>query len=149
MVNIRSDNGSLTDSTRSYLNQYWLFTMMTSSNGNIFHDTGHLCGEFTVTGEFPTQRPVMRRFDVFFDLRLNKRWSKQSWGWWFEMPLHPLWRHCNSIPHNHYYHQRGPVHCIILSVTSYKKKSESTNQDMFEKYPLKLQPCLPGANKFT
>ena len=36
------------------------------------------------TGEFPAQRPVTRSFDVFFDLRLNKRLSKQSWGWWFE-----------------------------------------------------------------
>ena len=55
--------------------------MMTSSNGNIFHVTGHLCGEFTGPGELPTQRPVTRSFDVFFDLRLNKRLSKQSWGW--------------------------------------------------------------------
>ena len=31
-----------------------------------------------VTGEFPSQRPVMRSFDVSFDLRLNKRLSKQS-----------------------------------------------------------------------
>ena len=54
---------------------------MTSSNGNIFRVTGHLCGEFTGTGE---QRPVTRNFDVFFDLRLNKRLSKQSWGWWFQ-----------------------------------------------------------------
>ena len=38
--------------------------MMTSSNGSIFRVTGHLCGEFTGPGEFPTQRPVMRRFDV-------------------------------------------------------------------------------------
>ena len=30
-----------------------------------------------VTGEFTTQKPVTRSFDVFFDLRLNKRWSKQ------------------------------------------------------------------------
>ena len=42
----------------------------------------------------PTQRPVTRSFDVFFDLRLNKRLSKQSWGWWFETPSRPLWRHC-------------------------------------------------------
>ena len=27
----------------------------------------------SVTGEFPAQRPVTRSFDVFFDLRLNKR----------------------------------------------------------------------------
>ena len=37
--------------------------------------------------------PVTWSFDVFFDLRLNKRLSKQSWGWWFEMPWRPLWRH--------------------------------------------------------
>ena len=30
-------------------------------------------GFSSVTGEFPTQRPVTRSFDVFFDLRLNKR----------------------------------------------------------------------------
>ena len=52
--------------------------MMTSSNGNIFRVTGPLCGEFTGPGEFPTQRPVTRSFDVYFDLRLNKRLSKQS-----------------------------------------------------------------------
>ena len=23
--------------------------------------------------------------------------SKQSWGWWFETPSRPLWRHCNGI----------------------------------------------------
>ena len=44
-----------------------------------------LCaGNSSVSGEFPSQRPVTRSFDVFFDLRLNKRLSKQSWGWWFE-----------------------------------------------------------------
>ena len=71
--------------------------MMTSSNGNIFRVTGLLCGEFTGPGEFPTQRPVMRSFDVFFDLRLNKRLSKQSWGWWLETLSCLLWRHCNAI----------------------------------------------------
>ena len=34
-------------------------------------------------------------FDVFFDLRLNKRLNKQSWGWWFERLSRPFWRHCN------------------------------------------------------
>ena len=51
--------------------------MMTSSNENIFRVTGPLCGEFTGPGEFPAQRPVTRSFDVFSDLRLNKRMSKQ------------------------------------------------------------------------
>ena len=31
-------------------------------------------GNSPVTGEFPTQRPVTWNFDVFFDLRHNKRW---------------------------------------------------------------------------
>ena len=30
-------------------------------------------GNSPVPGEFPSQRPVMRSFDVFFDLRLNER----------------------------------------------------------------------------
>ena len=50
----------------------FLWGMMTSSNGNIFRVTGPLCGEFTG----PAERPVMRRFEVFSDLRLNKRLSK-------------------------------------------------------------------------
>ena len=45
----------------------------------------------------PHKRPVTRSLDVFFDLSLNKRLSKQSWGWWFETQLRPLWRHCNVI----------------------------------------------------
>ena len=53
-------------------------------------------GNSPVTGEFPTQRPVTRSFDVFFDLHLNKRLRKQSWGWWFETPSRPLWRHSNE-----------------------------------------------------
>ena len=52
-------------------------------------------GNSPVTGEFPAQRPVTLSFDVFFDLRLNKRLSKQSWGWLFETQSRPLWRHCN------------------------------------------------------
>ena len=53
-------------------------------------------GNSLVRGEFPTQRPVMRSFDVFFDLHLNKWLSKQRWGWWFETPPCPLWRHRNG-----------------------------------------------------
>ena len=57
-----------------------------------------LCaGNSPVPGEFPTQRPVTRSFDVFFDLRLNKRLSKQSWGWWSETPPRSLWRQSNEV----------------------------------------------------
>ena len=70
---------------------------MTLSNGNISRVTGHCAGNSSDTSEFPTQRPVPRSCDVFFDLPLNKRLSKQSWGWWFETPWYPLWRHCNWV----------------------------------------------------
>ena len=33
-------------------------------------------GNSPVTGKFPSQRPVTRTFDVFFDLHPNKRLSK-------------------------------------------------------------------------
>ena len=53
-------------------------------------------GNSPVPGEFPAQMPVTRSFDVFFDLRMSKPSSKQSWGWWFEMLSRPLWRHRNA-----------------------------------------------------
>ena len=60
-----------------------------------------LCvGNSPVAGEFPAQRPVTRSFDIFSDPHLNKRWSKQSWGWWFETPSRSLWRHCNECMHD-------------------------------------------------
>ena len=57
-------------------------------------------GNSPVTGEFPTQRPVTRSFDVYFDLRPNERLSKQWWGWWFETLSRSLWRHRNEIKWN-------------------------------------------------
>ena len=54
-----------------------------------------------VPGEFPAQRPVTRSFDVFFDLRLNKRLRKQSWGWLFETLSQPLWRHRKALEHRY------------------------------------------------
>ena len=62
---------------------------------NIFRVTGPLCGEFTGPGEFPAQRPVTRSFNVFFDLCLNKRLSKQWWGWGFGTQSCSLWRQSN------------------------------------------------------
>ena len=67
--------------------------MMTSSNGNIFRVTGPL---LLLTGEFPSQRPVTRSFDVFLDLHLNKRLSKQSRRGWLKTPSRSLWRHFNA-----------------------------------------------------
>ena len=59
----------------------------------------------SVTGEFPSQRPVTQ----IFDLSLNQRLSKQSWGWWFEMPSRSLWRHCNDLD------QRHPSDWLVVS----------------------------------
>ena len=55
-----------------------------------------LCeGNPSVTGEFPSQRPMTRSFDLFSDLHLNKQLGEQSRRRWFETPLRSLWRHCN------------------------------------------------------
>ena len=57
-----------------------------------------LCqGHPPVTSGFPSQRPVMQSFDVFFEWHLNKQLSKQLRCWSFEMPLHSLSRHCNDV----------------------------------------------------
>ena len=53
-------------------------------------------GNSPTSGEFPAQMPVTRSFGVFFDLCLNKRLRKQSWGWWFKTLSRQLWRHCND-----------------------------------------------------
>ena len=71
--------------------------MMTSSNGNISALLAICVGNSSVLREFPAQRPVTRSFDVFFDMRPNKRLSKHWWGWWFETPSRPLWRHFNVV----------------------------------------------------
>ena len=73
-----------------------MVSMMTSSNGNIFHVTGHLCREFTGHRWIPRTKANDAELWYFFYLCLNKRLSKQWWGWWFETPACPLWRHCNA-----------------------------------------------------
>ena len=50
-----------------------------------------------VTGGFPHTGQLTRSFDVFFDLRYNKRLSKQSRRRWFETPSRSLWRHYNDM----------------------------------------------------
>ena len=71
-----------------YVYSWWRYQMET------FSALLAICaGNSPVPGEFPAQRPVTRNFDVFFDL--NKRLSKQWWGWWFETLSCSLWRHCN------------------------------------------------------
>ena len=69
--------------------------MVTSSNGNIFRVT-------SVQGihRWPVNSPHKGQWRgalLFCFIRaLNKRLSKQSWGWWFETPSRSSWRHCNA-----------------------------------------------------
>ena len=83
-------------------------------------------------------KPVTRSFDVFFDLRLNNRLSKQSWGWWFETLSCPLWRQRNGNVNGHLF-------CIIAVISVGRTTSDGhhcdyTTLDMF------LQPVAPFAN---
>ena len=94
-----------------------LWTWDSIPNGKVVSGLSHRCGKLPwwrhqmekfsallaicagnspVPGEFSAQRPVTRSSGVFFDLRLNKRLSKQSQGWWFETLSRPFWRHCNA-----------------------------------------------------
>ena len=76
-----------------------------------------LCaGNSPITGEYPSQRPVTRSFDVYFYLRLNKRLSKQSWVWWFETPLRSLWCHCNDYTANGPGNRRVGVHVTGVEI---------------------------------
>ena len=68
-----------------YLDAWWRHQMETISALLAF-----CVGNSPVTGEFPSQRPVARRFDVFFDLRLNQQLSKQWRRRWFETPSRSL-----------------------------------------------------------
>ena len=73
-------------------------TVMTPLNGNKSGLLALCGGTPSVTDGFPSsQRQVTHSFDVFFDLRLNKRLSKQSRRLWFETPSPSLWLHCNDI----------------------------------------------------
>ena len=75
--------------------------MMTSWNGNIFRVTGHLCGELTGPRWIPTQSPVMRNFDVFFDCARINCWKNKKGG------------HYDVIVMRHSYgHLEGPTEVI-------------------------------------
>ena len=88
----------------------WSITSITGQSRCIYHNTWWrhqmetfsallaICaGNSPVPGEFPAQRPVTRSFGVFVDVRLIKRLSKHSRGWWFETLSYQLWRHRNDF----------------------------------------------------
>ena len=119
----RCDGNLVTLPTRLKLKQttWWRHQMET------FSALLAICaGNSPVCGEFPAQRPVTWRSDVFFDLRLNKRLSKLSWGWWFETPSRPLWRHCNELASNNktfkFEHSRKTCFALIRICFSYEQQ---------------------------
>ena len=123
---------------------------MTSSNGNIFRVTGPLCGEFTGPGEFPAQRPVTRSFDVFFDLRLNKRLSKQPWGWWLETPSWSLWRQCNGSLCIDWKYIRTKIMVYRQTSNISRTKSQNLNfsrLDLQSSLSNPLEPCFKSIMK--
>ena len=79
-------------------------------------------GNSQVTRKSP-QRPITWSLAVFFDLRLNKRLSKQWRGWWFETPLRPLWRHCNS--HSDVGHKLGRQ-CVCRCPSTFRYQAISS-----------------------
>ena len=85
-----------------------------------------ICAENSpVHGEFPTQRPVTRSFDVFFHLRLNKGLSKKLWGRWFETLSCSLWSHRNVKAADHLAMQGAGS--IFLSLAQSKLRLCSAN----------------------
>ena len=62
------------------------------------HTLIHYRSSHVPNGEITGQRwwRLGNALIFLFDLCLNKRLSKQSWGWWFETPSCSFWCHCND-----------------------------------------------------
>ena len=103
--------------------------MMTSWNGNIFRVLALCEGKPPVTGWFPPQRSVTRSFDVCFDLRLNKRLSKQSTARCFDTPSCSLWRHCYEFS-------------LISKWICFFKKSHAIGSHIQVVWPTGLCACM-------
>ena len=82
--------------TSAPLITWWRHKMETFSAFSPFCE-----GNPPVTRGFRSQRPVTRSYDVFCDLRMNKRLDKQSRRRWFETPSLSLWRHFNAADAAH------------------------------------------------
>ena len=86
-------NATGTRSNESQQNAWWRHQMET------FFALLALCaGNSPVPVNSPHKGQWRRALMFLFDLLLNKRLSKQPWGWWFETPPWLLWRQCNGDP---------------------------------------------------
>ena len=113
--------------------------MMTSSNGDIFRVTVLLYEEFTGPGEFTSQRPMMRSFDVFFDLCLNKQLSIQSRPWWFQTSSCSLWRSVMMILIT----KTRAHHPLHADSTTLIYLPPDGNQTQLKNIPLRYQTGVP------
>ena len=93
--------------------------MMTSSNGSLVRVTGHLCGEFTGHRWICRKKASDTELWCFLWSALNKRLSKQWWGWWIETPSCPLWRHCNELDITHGQHQTNVLTRVLVKSQNY------------------------------
>ena len=75
-------------------NDVYELNMMTSSYGNIFSVTNHLCEECTGHRWIPRTKASDAELWCFLWSVPAWRLTKQSWGWWFERRL--LWRYIND-----------------------------------------------------
>ena len=103
MQSLRFHDGSHDDVIKwKHFSRYWPFVRITHLSPVTSPHTGQWRGA------------------LMFSLTcaLNKRLSKQSWGWWFEVPSRSLWRHCN-----------GTNVCCLL-------RTPFTNQDMLNQHRL-------------
>ena len=69
---------SICITSAKYMKKYFSMTWLRHQMEEFFALLALCAGNSPVPGEFPSKRPVTQRFDVFFDLCLNKRLSKQS-----------------------------------------------------------------------
>ena len=119
--------------------------IMTSSNGNISMLLALCTGNSPVSVNSPSQRPVKRSFDVFSDLGLNKRLSKQSWDWWFEKLSRPLWRHCNQYIFR--WVILGRVCCDLVPVDFIIKFTSLTSRQSYV-HPFTTETNLKNMGKY-
>ena len=105
---------------RGYHGSYWLLTWWRFQMETFSALLAICAGNSPVPVEFPTQMPVTLSFDVYFDLRPNKRLRKLSWGGWFETPSRPLCRHRNEmcIPRDRSQNIHGAVYFRVGNVAA-------------------------------
>ena len=73
-----------------------------------------------------------------FDLRLNKRLSKQPRGWWFETPPWSLWRQCNEP-------ETSPTRCNSETQLTYYQKRRRLKLSWY--LPSSVMRLVPPANR--